>query len=362
MSFLKFNSTSLQFFVCLSCLALFCDIADASIKIKLQGAVDGGGGKAVVCKQNGAMPIVQLLDLWEAKTLYDYQPTKLASTIEESVQKSFLALKNSFPFTTRMQRGSQSCENQDCLVLILQETAKKFFSNSSDLRRLRGVELTLTNDSYELAKPEGCEIQQVVNYRPNGTILVDQDLFEQLSDIDKVALISHEAYYAFLREQSSQESNSIRTRRAIGYVMSGHEFELQPFPNLKRFLYCSSLGIPFAPSSIYFYPTEEGYIKSTLSIHIYDLNGSRLIGAFQPSLQFNLGTTIHEDLFSGRCTTGDAQTMISFDIGGVVEFDHNIQLQWTCKNEKVALYLTDTKPGDTAKTSELNCVVMNNSH
>jgi hypothetical protein len=335
--------------------------AEAIGKLKIQGAVDGGGGKVVVCKNvSGAIASVQLLDLWEAKTLYDLPSQTLGSTLRESVDQAVLALKNSYPLKVSMGRGNgKECTNQDCVAMILNETADLFFGEHKKMKRLRGVELTKTDDSYELAKPDECEIQQAVNYRPDGTILVDQDLFEKMSLIDQTALIAHEAYYSFLREGRAPETNSIRTRRAIGYIMSGQIFNLPLVPAFTESLLCHADGIPYAPTNIFLYRDFTNENGKFLSVFIDAINGSRLIGEKQPLMSFSFGEDSERDLFSGICSKEGMVSMIRFSGGGHVEFDHKIQLEWICKDQKVSVYLTETKPGDSAKTSELRCVAGN---
>jgi hypothetical protein len=358
--FLYFKKSFLKKLILLNTSVFLSTTTLAMGKIQLQGAVDGGGGKAVVCKNSaGEISSIQLLDLWEANTLYDMPPQALGNTLEESVDQALLALKNSYPLKIRASHGSKTCEGQDCLTILMQDTTSKFFNPNTKLKRLRGVELTLTDDSYELAKPANCEIHQIVNYRPDSTILLNQDLFEKMSMVDQTALIAHEAYYRFLRNTLSPETNSIRTRRAIGFIMSKHVFELQQEPSLNESLRCHADGIPYAPSNIYFYRDYNLEGGKYLSIFIDDINGSGLIGAKQPFGSFGFDDDATKKLFSGTCDQNGIMGLIGVRGDGPVEFDHIFRMQWTCEDTHVKLYVTETKPGGASQTTELKCVAEN---
>src|SRR5687767_7417810 len=76
----------------LSVLALTMGLANSSFA---EGAISGGGGKAVVCR-NGANEIrsIELLDLWEARTLFGRTIQESAAPVEEQVDLLIQRLKN----------------------------------------------------------------------------------------------------------------------------------------------------------------------------------------------------------------------------------------------------------------------------
>ncbi len=65
---------------------------------------------------------------------------------------------------------------------------------NNNVKWLRGVDLSLTDDSYELAKPDKCEIEQVINYQTSGRVFINQDLFEKMSLENQTALVLHESF------------------------------------------------------------------------------------------------------------------------------------------------------------------------
>jgi hypothetical protein len=337
---------------------IFSVQVNAASKLKLHGAVDGGGGKVVVCRNSDTqINNVELLDLWEAKTLYDTTPRDLAPDLAGSVQIAIQALKNSYHLKMSMGLGEgRHCEDQDCLVMLMNDTAHLFFTDNNRLKRLRGVELTLTDDSYELAKPKNCSIEQVVNYRPDGKILMDEDLFEKMSMKDQTALIVHEGYYSFLRSFMSEEKNSIRTRRAIGFILSGRVFQLQSQPEFGTHLFCHANGVPYSPTNIFIYEDPKFKKENCLSPYVEDINGTKLIGEPQPLIWFNFGNKSKEALFSGICDHEGFLGSIRFSGNGPVEFDHRIGISCLCKQGKTQIFVTQEMPGEPLKTTELNCI------
>ncbi len=325
-------------------------------KIKLTGGVDGGGGKVVVFKdEKNQITKVQLLDLWEAEYLYGLKPVKLGNTVQEIVDNGILALKNSFDarFGSSNSDG-EYCEAQDCIVKNLKFSSKKFFSDNSDVKRLHGIELIQTNDSFELAKPKNAEIHQIVNYRPDGKVLIDQDLLDLMDIENQAALILHEIYYSYLREPiSGFEINSIRTRRSIGYVLSGGIFNLDKQPEFKKSVVCKTQNDSFgfgSRISLFQNPSYDNFF----SVYIYKAHGSSLIGSYQPFVSFNFSNS-NEFLFTGDCDNAGSGAAMMFNGNGPVEFDHIFKIEFKCENKKLKTFFTETKQGSKEFNSELFC-------
>jgi hypothetical protein len=109
----------------------------------------------------------------------------------------------------------------------MQDAGKMWVNDSGplEIKRLRQT-LTPTSDSFEIVTPHGnCQIEQLVNFQDEEyKIYVNQDLVDKMTTTQYAALIAHEVLYKYLREQS-RETNSLRVRRAVGYVFSGGQFE-----------------------------------------------------------------------------------------------------------------------------------------
>lgn len=195
-----------------------------------------GGGKGVVCrKPDRSIKSVELLDLWEARELYGRRQPWVASiasvySVEEIVNSGVLSLQYVMRYPYEIRTPDRIFQGAEALAYKLKGTAVKFYQpNWANVKRLRKIRLALTPDSFEAATPDepGCDIEQIVQYKDSGfggmvDALINEDLFDKMDNTNRAALALHEALYAELRKLG--ETNSIRTRRAIGAVMNGRSF------------------------------------------------------------------------------------------------------------------------------------------
>jgi hypothetical protein len=157
-----------------------------------------------------------------------------------------------------------------------------------------------------------------------------------LDTLNKVALIAHEAFYSFLRGWATEE-NSIRTRRAIGYVMSGKSFVHTPvvFPE-KNYIECHSQDQSFRWNAIYMAWTSDDHSPKSgrLSVYPKALYGSYLIGVSGPVAQFfdipSDESSIIESFKTGKCRGDIAASFgVRFD-SSPVEFDRQAVFSYDC--------------------------------
>lgn len=202
------------------------------------GPNDGGGGKGVVCRNpynKSIIHSVELLDLWEARVIYKREIPTSAAPVEEQTAAAISRMKNvvSHPYSATVYPNKVIVKG-DLVEDTLRRTAMMFYEQENhrwaNVDRLRGKRLTSTEDSFEEVVPddENCTVEQIVRYKDQGprsgaNILINQDLYERMDNTNKAALILHEALYTMLRQ--FRETNSIRTRRAVGFVMAGNTFK-----------------------------------------------------------------------------------------------------------------------------------------
>jgi hypothetical protein len=191
------------------------------------GGVDGGGGKSVVCRDGkGRIRSIELLDLWEARVLYRRNLVPSRKPLAKQVSEAIDLLKNAVenPASQIDPRTGKTISGTEETKLRLENVAWFFLNGNSAVRRLHGITLNPTPDSSEPAYPKDCQVEQVVNYINAfpAQILINQDLWEKMNSTQQAALIVHEAFYRFLRDYN--ETNSVRVRRAVGYIFSGHSF------------------------------------------------------------------------------------------------------------------------------------------
>lgn len=232
------------------------------------GGMESGGGMGVVCYNSSEdIESVELLDLWEARVLYGRSVNLSGANVEEIVRNALSSLKDSI-YTDYLRIAFPDdvfLSGPDAFYELLKfETDRLLqYPAPNNVKRLRGVELTLTNDSFEVIKPKECKIRQLIRYidtAHGGEILINQDYLDHLDDINLAALYVHEAYYAKLREAG--ERSSIRVRRAIGMVFSGYQFPIWKSFLPQEYYFCSGpvgygfvykdgdKGIAFAPGYV----------------------------------------------------------------------------------------------------------------
>lgn len=318
----------------------------------MAGVMNGGGGKGVVCRDSQNKVIsVELLDLWEARILYGNEPAPLASNdLAAEVGRAIERLKNSYPMRTHSE--SFQCDDQDCIPKFLGRNAKPFLTDDSSLLRLRGVKLEDTNDSFELTRPADCAVEQIVTYPLQGKILINQDLFEKMNLLNQVALVVHESFYRFLRD-FAHETNSVRARRSVGYVMAGHSFEAKFREIPREHVVCWNPGVPYSPTQLVVSRNAE-----TGKVHLQHVmfRGSDFIGIGKQQMVLPNDRYFFEQLRDGKCESTDFMIMINSVFSGPVEFDRLAQVQFSCQSGKMAVHYTDRSPGvSEAVTVPLEC-------
>jgi hypothetical protein len=197
------------------------------------GTKDGGGGKGVVClNPDKSIKSVELLDLWEARELYERKIPSSDAPVPDQIRAGIERIKYVIQYPYQRGQGGPGgmLSGAAAFAADLVDTARMFYEpNWGNVKRVRGIKLAPTNDSYEEASPTGdCKIRQLVRYKDLGIgggprILIAQDLVDRMNKTNQVALALHEALYTVMRKFG--ETTSVRVRRAVGYVMSGESFK-----------------------------------------------------------------------------------------------------------------------------------------
>jgi hypothetical protein len=86
-----------------------------------------------------------------------------------------------------------------------------------------GIGLSPIDDYHSIVLPKYCKIMQLARYEINEIISVDGDIWDNLNNTNRAALLVHEALYRYLR--GIGETTSDNTRLAVGKAFSGIKFE-----------------------------------------------------------------------------------------------------------------------------------------
>ena len=192
-------------------------IAVSALQSQLQaGDGAGNGGGAWIC-QNGDQTTrwIRLVDLYEAEH-------------GSSVSIRRFEGKDYGEILSIVSGQSAYFFNGDVHQTVL-SNLEKIEERREDIQ----VDLSSINDLYPTDvnhrsipfPPEECPMGsisyvQLANFTENGTILINHRFFNdpELSEVDKAALMFHEAVYEFLRTKG--ETDSYNTRRIVGFAFS----------------------------------------------------------------------------------------------------------------------------------------------
>ncbi len=269
------------FFVTFFSFSLLSNAYNENINSLMLGPISSGGGMGVVCRDSfGKIKSVELLDLWEAKSLYGRNIKPSKKTIKEIAFAGLDNLKNSIDtdeYSLGIDISSPDFIGSDAFYEILKYDLNAFLDEGKfrKIRRLKGIELTLTNDSFEVIKPVDCEIKQLVRYIDNvvgGEVIINQDLLDKMDNLNLAALYLHEVFYAHLRRFNEQ--SSIRVRRTIGQIFSGHTFK-----KWDSFLPSTYYKCENQANKVYIYHDGHG-----ITYAVSNVDGRKLIGSPEPSM------------------------------------------------------------------------------
>ena len=244
----------------------------------LLGTVDGGGGRVVVCKDK-----VQVLDLYEAQkvlnlTLIENKGTtqkqwsaftkRYANSLQENIDdgidyskvKTISDLEQLIG--TAGHRVVEKATPKGETLRALFDFEAEFTARASYVEDLKLRKIDDSHETFEV--PQNCSIEQIINYRPDDTILIQKHLWEKLDEQNRAALMAHEYVYREYRVMGA--TTSVQTRKIIGQLFSN---ETNTEPDF------DSGGIKCTDSNrkvygnISVFPAARGRDESTISFSNY---------------------------------------------------------------------------------------------
>jgi hypothetical protein len=173
-----------------------------------EGPITSGGGKAVVCfGENGSIKSVELLDLFEGRVAFgDVHLGQQQETEKRLVDTAIGRLKK----TGYNLLGTEFGQITEAVDAVYKTYS---FVGSEG-------ELPITDDSYELVRvTRGCEIRQLAYYLDQSRILINAELYQRLSPLNRAALALHEAVYAVDRITTGKQ-DARHARRVVSTALA----------------------------------------------------------------------------------------------------------------------------------------------
>jgi hypothetical protein len=171
------------------------------------GVINGGGGRGVRCNKDGKETF-EVLDLYEARTLYNLDLIDFGTDEDAAKQKLAELLTNHFRTPGQIIPATVKFFKNEMIQKMLD--TMKFIES--------GKTLKLINDSFEPTIEAGCKPVQIAVYHDESILLVDRNIWDQLNVTNKMALLAHEILYFEARRRGVK--NSVSTRKLTGLLLS----------------------------------------------------------------------------------------------------------------------------------------------
>jgi hypothetical protein len=239
------------------------------------GNGSGGGGFTITCRNTrGQIETTELLDLYEARTVYHHA---LIASSGEREQDYLAALKNTFTL--------QGFPNA-----YIEGIAKEMFRSFFDIVRFTnpGEKLLKMNDLGETPPlPNGCRYEQVAAFGGGETPswpnlkwgIIDSEIWNALGSQSQAALVFHEldsAGFRFLAEKTSQNARiEVGLSFSKGILPVGADLPLEN-------QYCETLDSdtntfePDSVSTFYAFPSQNLRPARALAFQFSTLMGRPL--------------------------------------------------------------------------------------
>lgn len=283
------------------------------------GGVSDGGGNAVVCRDaNENIVSATLLDLYEAEKVFrlrllpnDSNKTYLQLALEaaERIDEGGAGVNLTYDTTS-----SVNGEVRSRGFGILAAPARRIIQDGisyidRSINLIADAGLAPIDDSNTIIKPKNCQIEQTAIYLDStDDIHVVEEIWNAFDSVNKAGLLVHEALYKIRRQ--SGETNSDRTRLAVGHAFAGSKFKhiLQDIPQT-----VTICGTPEGAPKYRFAVYEENPGVTTLQfLWLHDKvmlskttvkvdTVSSPIGSLEPGSRFSIiSSNIYESIFDKK--------------------------------------------------------------
>lgn len=257
------------------------------------GAISGGGGKAVVCRDaNGEITSAQTLDLYEGRTFYGLNIPESDKLMKAThIQRALAAIPPSSRGLIEAYTG------------IVQ----------SGMRISYGMELEPIDDALLIGVPKGCKAEQAANYFNDKQILVNGDIWDKMPAIEQAALILHEAIYATARLTGAKDSQ--RSRHVVASLFDSATSWIDPMDAAPTdHLKCIAKGTYFLA-----YKAADGrWILQFQMLGGHQVMSKKTVNVFQSEFNF-------EDAKKFPISKGDEKVGTKIQVGTFARSDFEDQ-------------------------------------
>ncbi len=183
---------------------------------RVEGPSSGGGGFVIKCESNALEPngYLELLDLYRGRRL----GLQIANPTGDVGDDYFNAVKRTYELQGNITYNGAYAD-QHRLEII--ENMKGFMRQSV---LVDSSSIPKTSDYGDVFIPSGCNALQIAYYDDKqNTLKIDKNLWNQITSIDKAALIHHELFFKFNRDSNSYYSSK-QTALFVAHVYAVNNF------------------------------------------------------------------------------------------------------------------------------------------
>ena len=248
---LKFFGVLLAFFISLSSFA---------------GGISGGGGKGILCNKK-----LQTLDVYEM----ELRGEKAHLPYKEFDKNLAHFLKRTFEYFDRPDSKHKNFDSDDYLKVYF-KVYEELNTNLVDMPPAQ--KLLLTKDATVPKLAKGCKEVQVIVMGKDGKIYRDLKYWNQLDNLNKIALIVHEFVYFKARKAGAVDSDE--ARKIVGRILSDKELEpIFPIELInKSKLWCGAGGSTPKQKVFDLYMVDEiRNDKTGIAIYFFSLGNNSVL-------------------------------------------------------------------------------------
>lgn len=268
----------------------------------MAGVTNGGGGKAVVCRaQNGKIYWAELLDLYESRELFGLNLINQSLPVNTIVDGIKLKLKSSL-------------DQADIHLFPLIDRVNNIFRLISKNNVIKPID-----DAAEVALLKDCALEQLANYVDDDLLIVSQEIWDNLDNTNKAALIIHEAIYR--QERYYGATDSRRARKIVGHLFADYLFTpvKQDLPiNSELCIASKDENFGSVYTQFYRYPTANGASKLQFTILEGKLLYSKKTAELPIQMPWYKNSKISCSGSSSGCNISGAPTSSHFENSGFI--------------------------------------------
>lgn len=230
----------------------------------VDGTVNGGGGKGVLCRDASGNQSLQSLDLYESTRVWGTKTKNLNDSGRDHLDNAAELLARHY-----LRPGDDPAKFKDDVRKHIEKEWQQIVRFAEKGTRLRD-----TADANEVLVDPSCEAVQIAVYYNETVLLIDEEYWNALDLTNRTALVIHEFAYKFSRDKGA--TDSVNTRRFVSHLMSeaGIPAKLSGITDLANTIECAAHSLTSgARATFLVHPLTNQDSSTTTEIVFQSISG-----------------------------------------------------------------------------------------